>query len=155
VKFNDFTNAAAGMLAKETLYELPGQMLSYFQDNKIVPQEKANIAKMHLKPDGEQAAAAASASASDNTVPLTGDVEPFVRGKSLRQDPSLMNVTVPKDAQGGQEVIVDTPGGIELAIKVGGVEAPPQGGKALLSFRLYSEALLLKGDWQIPVTVNF
>ena len=126
MKFNDFTNAAAGMLAKETLYELPGKMLGYFQDNHVKPREKPRATRMHLKTDGERAAAAAmggggsaaAAPTSDNAVPLTGDVEPFVRGKPLRQDSSLMNVTVPPGVQGGQEVLVDTPGGIELAIQV-------------------------------------
>ena len=31
VKFNDFKNAAPGRLAKETLLELPTQMMSYFR----------------------------------------------------------------------------------------------------------------------------
>lgn len=129
VKFNDFTKAAAGMLAKETLCELPSQMLGYFKDNHVKPREKPKTTRMHLQTDGERAAAAAmgssgaasptSASASDNSVPLAGDVEPFVRGRPLKQDPSLMNVTVPPGVKGGQEVLVDTPGGIELAIQVG------------------------------------
>jgi hypothetical protein len=128
------------LLAKETLFELPAQMLSYFQDNKIVPRDKPATTKMRLRTDGQRAAAAALGGAYDsspggggggggapsappaesgsNGVPLSGVVEPFVRGAQLRADPSLMNVTVPPGVLGGQRVLVDTPGGLELAIQV-------------------------------------
>jgi hypothetical protein len=95
VRFNDFKEengvVALGSLARETLEELPAQILGYFTDNNIRPIVKAGFS-MKQRTDGQVAAAAVTAAPAPP------------------QQQLMVNVTVPENVKGGDQINIVIPG---------------------------------------------